>query len=278
MATPSPRYVCTILYDFWCRVVILSISSPNEPKSRVFPPNAIQRKNLLSKFNSLNQELSSCKSELTDLKNTKALNCSLQNKITILNLENESQRDEIPDLKKFIEKWTSNRVTLDQLLTEQVPRYIVRALGGRGKKKDTISSKEVLFSKAAESSSETAPEITSDSESDCDIQEPLPPLPKLLGVGPNDSSKDEISLADLTLTLTVSDEIKKVPDKRSAVNVLKKKAQPATSTVPDRSLAKKADSSTEKLILTMIEEASKRPGLDLGNTVGLEITSQRTVI
>ncbi|GJS44802.1 reverse transcriptase domain-containing protein [Tanacetum coccineum] len=199
-------------------------------------------------------ELSSCKSELTDLKNTKALNCSLQNKITILNLENESQRDEIPDLKKFIEKWTSNRVTLDQLLTEQVPRYIVRALGGRGKKKDTISSKEVLFSKAAESSSETAPEITSDSESDCDIQEPLPPLPKLLGVGPNDSSKDEISLADLTLTLTVSDEIKKVPDKRSAVNVLKKKAQPATSTIPDRSLAKKADSSTEKLILTLIEE------------------------
>ncbi|GJV66363.1 hypothetical protein Tco_1477191 [Tanacetum coccineum] len=171
-------------------------------------------------------ELSSCKSELTDLKNTKALNCSLQNKITRLNLENKSQRDEISDLKKFIDKWTSSRVTLNQLLTEQVPCYIVRALGGRGKKKDTISSKE----------------------------EPLPPLPKLLGVGPNDSSKDEISLADLTLTLTVSDEIKKVPDKRSAVNVLKKKAQPATSTVPDRSLAKKADSSTEKLILTMIEE------------------------
>ncbi|GJY66006.1 hypothetical protein Tco_0468244 [Tanacetum coccineum] len=86
------------------------------------------------------------------------------------------------------------------------------------------------------------------------IQEPLHPLPKLLGVGPNDSLKDEISLADLTLTPTISDEIKKVPDKRSAVNVLKKKAQPATSTVPDRSLAKKAESSTEKLLLTMIEE------------------------
>ncbi|GJU91856.1 zinc finger MYM-type protein 1-like protein [Tanacetum coccineum] len=42
MATPSPRSVCTILHDFWCRVIILSVSSPNEPKSRVFPPNVIQ--------------------------------------------------------------------------------------------------------------------------------------------------------------------------------------------------------------------------------------------
>nr|GEX05820.1 putative reverse transcriptase domain, ribonuclease H-like domain, aspartic peptidase domain protein [Tanacetum cinerariifolium] len=77
-----------------------------------------QRKNLLKKFNSLNQELSSCKSKLDDLKNAKALKCSLQNEISRLNLENESQRDKISDLKKVIEKWTSNKVTLDQLLTE----------------------------------------------------------------------------------------------------------------------------------------------------------------
>ncbi|GJX73976.1 retrovirus-related pol polyprotein from transposon TNT 1-94 [Tanacetum coccineum] len=181
------------------------------------------RKKLLNKFNSLNQELSSCKSELTDLKNTKALNCSLQNEIIRLNLENESQRDEIFDLK-------------------------------RGKKKDTIVSKEVLFSKAAESPSKTAPEITSNSKSECDIQEPLPPLPKLLGVGPNETSKDDISLADLTLTLTTSDEIKKVFDKRLAVKGRKKKSQPMTSFVPNLSLAKKADSSTKKLILTIVEE------------------------
>ncbi|GJU69074.1 retrovirus-related pol polyprotein from transposon TNT 1-94 [Tanacetum coccineum] len=111
-------------------------------------------------FNSLNQELSSCKSELVDLKNTKALNCSLQNEIARLNLENESQRDEISDLKKVIEKWTSSKVTLDQLLTKKVHGNIVRALGGRGKKKDTTSSKKVLFSKAAESSFETIPKIT----------------------------------------------------------------------------------------------------------------------
>ncbi|GJW52817.1 hypothetical protein Tco_0096902 [Tanacetum coccineum] len=40
--TPSPRSVCVVLQDTWCRVVVLSVSSPNELKSRVFPPNAIQ--------------------------------------------------------------------------------------------------------------------------------------------------------------------------------------------------------------------------------------------
>ncbi|GKB68863.1 ribonuclease H-like domain-containing protein [Tanacetum coccineum] len=41
-ATPSPRSMNRILHDFWCRSVILSVSSPNEPKSRVFPPNVTQ--------------------------------------------------------------------------------------------------------------------------------------------------------------------------------------------------------------------------------------------
>ncbi|GKG05813.1 hypothetical protein Tco_0325899, partial [Tanacetum coccineum] len=138
-----------------------------------------QRKNLLSKFNSLKQELSSCKSELVDLKDTKVHNISLQHEISRLNLENESLRDEVSDLKKVIEKWTSSKVTLDQLLTKQVPGNIVCALGGRGKRKETISSKEVVFTKADESPSKTVPEITSNSESECDNQEPLPPFPKL---------------------------------------------------------------------------------------------------
>ncbi|GKD86671.1 hypothetical protein Tco_1357825 [Tanacetum coccineum] len=80
-----------------------------------------QRKNLLNKFNSLKQELFPCKSELIALKNTKAHNIYLQNEITILKLDNQSLRDEVSDLKKFIEKWTFSNVTLDQLLTEQVP-------------------------------------------------------------------------------------------------------------------------------------------------------------
>ncbi|GKD44738.1 hypothetical protein Tco_1269383 [Tanacetum coccineum] len=63
-----------------------------------------QRKNLLSMFNSFKQELSSCKSELTDLKNTKAHNISLQNNITRLILDNESLKDEVSDLKMVEEE------------------------------------------------------------------------------------------------------------------------------------------------------------------------------
>ncbi|GJY76366.1 retrovirus-related pol polyprotein from transposon TNT 1-94, partial [Tanacetum coccineum] len=148
-----------------------------------------QRKNLLNKYNSLKQEFSLCKSELTDLKNIKALNSSFKNKITKLCLENESLKDEIFDLKKFIEKWTSSRVTLDQLVTEQVPGNIVRALGGKGIRKDKISSKEVVFTKSDVSSFETSPEIPSDSESEGDTQIPLPSLPKLIGAKPLDYLK-----------------------------------------------------------------------------------------
>ncbi|GJS03887.1 retrovirus-related pol polyprotein from transposon TNT 1-94 [Tanacetum coccineum] len=127
-------------------------------------------------------------------------------------MENESQRHEISDLKKVIEKWTSSKVTIDQLFTKQVPGNIIRALGGRGKKKDTISSKEVLFSKAAESPSETVPEITSDSESECGNLEPLPPLPKLTRAEPIGTSADVLTQTDLTLTLIVSEGIKKNAD------------------------------------------------------------------
>ncbi|GKE10191.1 hypothetical protein Tco_1413742, partial [Tanacetum coccineum] len=69
------------------------------------------RKNLLSKFNSLKQELSLCKSGLIDLKNTKVHNISLQNEVTRLNLDNESLRDEFSNLKKAIKEWTSSKVT-----------------------------------------------------------------------------------------------------------------------------------------------------------------------
>ncbi|GJU32108.1 hypothetical protein Tco_1175697 [Tanacetum coccineum] len=41
-ATPSPRSVCTMLQEIWCRFVVLYVYSPNEPKLRVFPPDAIQ--------------------------------------------------------------------------------------------------------------------------------------------------------------------------------------------------------------------------------------------
>nr|GFB25894.1 putative reverse transcriptase domain-containing protein [Tanacetum cinerariifolium] len=41
-ATPSPAIICISLQEIWCRSVILSVSSPNAPKSRVFPPKATE--------------------------------------------------------------------------------------------------------------------------------------------------------------------------------------------------------------------------------------------
>ncbi|GJW40082.1 retrovirus-related pol polyprotein from transposon TNT 1-94 [Tanacetum coccineum] len=148
-----------------------------------------QRKNLLSKFNSLKQEFTSCKSELTNLKNTKALNSYYQNEITKPSLKNESLNDEISDIKKVIKKWTSSRVTLDQFLTDQVPRNIVRVLVGKGMRKEKISSKEVVFTKSDVSTSETNPEIPSVSESEGNTQRPLPSIPKLMGAKPSGLKK-----------------------------------------------------------------------------------------
>ncbi|GJV37139.1 hypothetical protein Tco_1409616 [Tanacetum coccineum] len=111
-----------------------------------------QRKNLVNKYNLLKQELSLHRSELFNLKNTMFINYSLQNEVIRVNLENESLKEEISDLKKVIEKWTCSKVTIDQLLSEQIPDNIVK--------------------------------VTSDSESECETQEPLPPLPKLIRAAP----------------------------------------------------------------------------------------------
>ncbi|GJX86158.1 retrovirus-related pol polyprotein from transposon TNT 1-94 [Tanacetum coccineum] len=218
-----------------------------------------QRKNLVNKFNLLKQEISLHKSELSNLKNTVSINCSLQNEVIRVNLENESLKDEIIDLKKVIEKWTCSKVTLDQLLSEQVPRNIVKALGGKGRRKEKISSKEVVFTKADESSSVLAPEITSDSESEYDSQEPLPPLPKLIGAAPSGTSESLISLSDLTLNMADLTLDTPVPKKTrpsvkvSPAYVIKKKTE-KSPVVPKPCSDKKADSSTEQLLLTLMEE------------------------
>nr|GEU76335.1 retrovirus-related Pol polyprotein from transposon TNT 1-94 [Tanacetum cinerariifolium] len=128
------------------------------------------------------------------------LNAEFQNRALLDNLKRFYKRDKVCNLKKVIEKWTSSKVTLDQLLTEQVPKNIVRALGGKGKRKKTISFKEVVFTKDDESPLEIVLEITSDSESECENQEPLPPIPKLLRAKPIGTSTDIILLVDLTQT------------------------------------------------------------------------------
>nr|GEV72728.1 retrovirus-related Pol polyprotein from transposon TNT 1-94 [Tanacetum cinerariifolium] len=102
------------------------------------------------------------------------------------NWDDESVSSDDEGTTKVIDKWTCSKVTLDQLLSEQVPGKIIKALAGKGRRKEKISSKEVVFNKADKFSPVLAPEITSDSESESDSQEPLPHLPKLIGAAPFD--------------------------------------------------------------------------------------------
>nr|GFB71458.1 hypothetical protein [Tanacetum cinerariifolium] len=126
------------------------------------------------------------------------------------------KKDEISDLKKVIEKWTCSKVTLNQLFSKQIPGNIVKALGGKGKRKENNS--KVLFTKVDVSTSEPAPMITSDSEDDNDNQVPLPPLPKLTGAEQSGASKSLISLSGITanmadLTLNTTERIKNSSNK-----------------------------------------------------------------
>ncbi|GKE84042.1 hypothetical protein Tco_1557784, partial [Tanacetum coccineum] len=137
----------------------------------------------------------------------------------------------IIDLKKVIEKWTCSKVILDQLLSEQVPRNIVKALSGKGRRKEKISSKE----------------------------EPLSPLPKLIRAAPSGTSESLISLSDLTLnmadlTLDTPNPKKTKPFvKVSHAYVIKKKTEKSHAG-PKPCSDKKADSSTEQLLLTLMKE------------------------
>ncbi|GJW45470.1 retrovirus-related pol polyprotein from transposon TNT 1-94 [Tanacetum coccineum] len=178
-----------------------------------------QRKNMVNKYNLLNQELSLHKSELSNLKNTVSINCSLQNEVIRVNLENESLKDEIYDLKSVIE---NEHVAKSPLTNCSLSKYLAilsKPLEEKGRKKDNNPSKEVLFTKVDVSTSGSAPMITSDAKDDNNIQKPLPPLPKLTRDGPSGASKSIISLFDLTanmvdLTLnTASKEIKKPSNK-----------------------------------------------------------------
>ncbi|GKA98656.1 hypothetical protein Tco_0826593, partial [Tanacetum coccineum] len=161
-----------------------------------------QRKNLVNKFNLLKQELSLHRSELC------------------------------------IEKWTCSKVTLDQLLFEQVPGNIVKALGGIGKRKEKISSKEVIFNKVDESSSMSIPKIA------------YPPLLKLIRAKPAGISNSLISLADLTLDTSIPKKTKPTSNKVSPTHAINKKTKPLIVSIPE----KKAEASVEHLLLTLIEE------------------------
>ncbi|GJR41557.1 retrovirus-related pol polyprotein from transposon TNT 1-94 [Tanacetum coccineum] len=130
----------------------------------------------------------------------------------------------------------------------------------KGRRKENNLSKEVLFTKADISTSESAPMITSDSEDDSDIQEPLPPLPKLTRVDPSGASKSLISLSDLTVNMadltlnTTSKEIKKSSNKVSQTYIIKKRIESKHPVVQNSCPDKNALPSTEQLLLTLMEE------------------------
>ncbi|GJY95550.1 hypothetical protein Tco_0511911 [Tanacetum coccineum] len=113
-----------------------------------------------------------------------------------------------------------------------------------------------MFTKGENSPSDTAPEVTSNTEPECDNQEPLHPLLKLLRTKPIGTSNDVIPPTDLVQTSNVSDKTKHVTEKESLVKAIKKKAQTKSPSVPDPSLDKKVDSSTEQLLLTLMKECS----------------------
>nr|GEW91838.1 hypothetical protein [Tanacetum cinerariifolium] len=128
------------------------------------------------------------------------------------------------------------------------------AISGKRKKKDTISSKEVVCSKAFESLSKIIPEIYFDFESECENLKPLPLLPKLIWAEPTTASSDILTLADLTQTPIIPKETKKVPEKGTTIKAPKKRTHNVSPFIPNPILDKKVDSSTEQLLLTLMEE------------------------
>ncbi|GJR59844.1 retrovirus-related pol polyprotein from transposon TNT 1-94 [Tanacetum coccineum] len=102
-----------------------------------------------------------------------------------LDEESVSSEDEgVTRVKAFMAN-TKDEPSVGKADARSVPSNIVYALGGKGKRKETISSKEVVFTKADESPSET------------------------VRAEPIGTSVDVITLVDLTQTPTVSKEIKK---------------------------------------------------------------------
>ncbi|GJR46763.1 hypothetical protein Tco_1314866 [Tanacetum coccineum] len=86
-------------------------------------------------------------------------------KTTLQKMLDHKCEDEVSNFKKVIEKWTSGKVSLDQLLSEQIPGNIVHALGGNLKIKDKQSTKDIVFVKAEESPVRNEIEYDSDNES-----------------------------------------------------------------------------------------------------------------
>ncbi|GJY41559.1 hypothetical protein Tco_0428829 [Tanacetum coccineum] len=127
----------------------------------------------------------------TDARSSQWVNITIKKVHTLLSMTDGDERKHVLDYTHVDLHYVE-----DQRKNLQVSRNIVKALGGKGRKKEKISSKEIIFTKANDPLSTLAPKITSDSESQCDSQEPLP---KLIGAAPSGTSEILISLSDLTL-------------------------------------------------------------------------------
>ncbi|GKF62714.1 hypothetical protein Tco_0182768 [Tanacetum coccineum] len=131
----------------------------------------------------------------------------------------------------------------------------------RGKRKEKISSKEVISTKADESSSMSIPEIISNSECECETQEPLSALPKLIGAAPAGTSDSLISLSDITINMVdltlntyVPKKTRPTSIKVSPAYVIKRKTESKSPAVLESCSDKKADSSNKQFFLTLMED------------------------
>ena len=222
-----------------------------------------QRRNLVTKFDSMKKELVTCKADLNNLKYVVAQNATLQSEISRLTLENESLKDNVKDLQSVIDKWTCGRITLDELLQEQVPANITRALGVKGKKSDTISSKEIVFT----SGESSVPEMSDGSDvSGSDTPCLTSPPPNLHGAEPIlPITKAPENITPKTFVVP-SSSVKKQKQKNLMYKVVsgntdipEASGNSVTSDISDTSsgisapTAAKTDS-TEKLLLTLMNE------------------------
>nr|GEW44544.1 hypothetical protein [Tanacetum cinerariifolium] len=108
---PDISHRCGTVKKFNPPLDVLLIDDPTKGKSK---------KGLIAEPFNLDEEYVSSEDEGTT-----------RNEVIRVNLENELLKDEISKLKRFIEKWTCSKVTLDQLLFEQIPGNIVKALKGK---------------------------------------------------------------------------------------------------------------------------------------------------
>nr|GEV29916.1 ribonuclease H-like domain-containing protein [Tanacetum cinerariifolium] len=162
----------------------------------------------------------------------------------------------------YVEDQRKNLVNKFNSLKNEVSVYKSKlALGGKRRKTGRTPCSEVVFYKADESSSRPNPENLSDSESKGEPQKPLLALPKLLGADPTGTSTSLVSLTDLTINLTdlslMSNSVKKISKKQDKISnhqVIKKKVVPKPTTEPKTCPNKKANSSTEQLLHTLMEE------------------------